>query len=128
MIPDFLASASFVSMPRGEKVPLGKWREVALSAAEVQRHVEAGGNLAIRVGRASGSLVDADLDCREAMELAPLYLPPTGAIFGRASKLYSHRLYRSPGGRPTPRSQTRPIAKCCWSFGPMAATAALICP
>ena len=50
-------------------------------------------NVAIRVGRLSGDLVDADLDCEEAIELAPLYLPPTGATFGRKAKPCSHWLY-----------------------------------
>jgi hypothetical protein len=52
-----------------------------------------GSNVAIRVGRQSGCLVDLDLDCEEAIELAPLYLPATDAIFGRASKPKSHYLY-----------------------------------
>jgi hypothetical protein len=67
-----------------------------LSAAEIQPHLAAGGNVAMRVGRASGGLVDMDLDSREAIELADLYLPPTGAEFGRPSKLRSHRLYIAP--------------------------------
>ena len=32
------------------------------------------GNLAIRLGQHSGNLVDGDLDCEEAIDLAPLYL------------------------------------------------------
>jgi hypothetical protein len=55
------------------------------------------GNLAIRLGRYSGNLVDGDLDCEEAIELAPLYLPPTGAVFGRRSKPRAHWLYVSAG-------------------------------
>src|SRR5262249_734827 len=42
-------------------------------------------------------LVDIDLDCGEALMLADTYLPPTEAIFGRASKPRSHRLYIAPG-------------------------------
>jgi hypothetical protein len=38
-------------------------------------------------------LVDIDLDCDEAIDLAPRFLPDTGAIFGRKSKLRSHLLY-----------------------------------
>jgi hypothetical protein len=55
------------------------------------------GNLAIRLGQHSGNLVDGDLDCEEAIDLAPLYLPPTGAIFGRKSKPCAHWLYVSSG-------------------------------
>jgi hypothetical protein len=56
-----------------------------------------GGNVAIRVGRHSGNLADCDLDCEEAIELAPLYLPETNAIFGRKSKPRSHYLYLAAG-------------------------------
>lgn len=38
-------------------------------------------------------LVDIDLDSTEAVELAPYFLPRTEAIFGRASKRYSHWMY-----------------------------------
>ena len=42
-------------------------------------------------------VTDVDLDCSEALALADIYLPPTGAEFGRASKPRSHRLFLSPG-------------------------------
>jgi|SRR5215471_16982880 len=47
--------------------------------------------------RLSAGLVDVDLDCEEAIELAPLYLPETGAIFGRKSAPKSHWLYIADG-------------------------------
>jgi hypothetical protein len=68
-----------------------------MSPEEVQQHLARQGNIAIRLGPASGDLVDADLDCTEAMTLADLYLPQTGAVFGRPSKPRSHRLYRARG-------------------------------
>ncbi|MGA8756454.1 MAG: PriCT-2 domain-containing protein [Stellaceae bacterium] len=55
------------------------------------------GNLAVRAGKASNGLVDIDLDCTEALALAPIYLPPTRAIFGRPGKRGSHLLYYAPG-------------------------------
>jgi hypothetical protein len=55
------------------------------------------GNVAIRVGKQSDGLVDADLDCEEAIALAPLYLPVTGARFGRPSKPLSHWFYIAQG-------------------------------
>jgi len=54
-----------------------------------------GDNVGIKLGDASGGLVDVDLDCAEAVQLASLFLPPT-ATFGRASKPRSHWLYRAP--------------------------------
>ena len=41
----------------------------------------------------SAGLTDTDLDCIEAVVLAPYFLPKTGAIYGRPGKKRSHRLY-----------------------------------
>lgn len=38
--------------------------------------------------------VDVDVDCDEALFFAERFLPPTPAVFGRASKKRSHYLYR----------------------------------
>ena len=56
-------------------------------------------NIGVILGPRSGDLVDVDLDTIEATELADLYLPRSSAVFGRASKLRSHRLYIAPGAR-----------------------------
>jgi hypothetical protein len=50
-------------------------------------------NIGVILGKASGGLTDIDLDCREAIAIAPYLLPPTPALFGRASRRGSHRLY-----------------------------------
>lgn len=50
-------------------------------------------NIGIILGEPSGWLVDVDLDCPEAIELADQYLPPTPAITGRPSAPRSHRWY-----------------------------------
>jgi Primase C terminal 2 (PriCT-2)/Bifunctional DNA primase/polymerase, N-terminal len=97
MIPSELANAVFIPIPANAKAPRCKWRDLRLTIDEAHRHLASGGNIAIRVGRASGDVVDADLDCAEAIALASQYLPKTQAIFGRASKPRSHWLYRSPG-------------------------------
>ncbi len=97
-LPPALDGAQLVPVPPGEKAARSKgWPQIRLLPAETQEHLASGGNVAMRLGRASGDLVDADLDCIEAMALAPIYLPATGATFGRPSKPSSHRLYRSPG-------------------------------
>lgn len=49
-------------------------------------------NVGVVLGDVSGGLVDIDLDCPEAVELADTFLPPTRE-FGRASSLRSHRIY-----------------------------------
>lgn len=97
MIPPALAGGAFVPVPRDEKMPHCKWGDIRLSAADAEQRIAQGDNIALRVGSNSGGIVDCDLDCDEAVALADLYLPPTAAEFGRASKLRSHRLYRSPG-------------------------------
>jgi len=73
------------------------WATFTADEADLPRRFGGVGNVGVRLGRASGGLVDVDLDCPEAIELADTYLPVTGAEFGRASKLRSHRLYVAPG-------------------------------
>jgi Primase C terminal 2 (PriCT-2)/Bifunctional DNA primase/polymerase, N-terminal len=87
----------FAIVPPDEKGPDRKgWPDHRPSVEEVRRHLAAGGNIGVRLGPASGELVDIDLDCTEALALADLYLPATQAEFGRASKLRSHRLFIAP--------------------------------
>ncbi len=52
-------------------------------------------NVGVVLGPTSNGLTDVDLDCSEAIELAPQVLQPTAAIFGRQSAPASHWLYRS---------------------------------
>ncbi|MEQ8785113.1 MAG: bifunctional DNA primase/polymerase [Pirellulaceae bacterium] len=67
-------------------------------------------NIGILLGEPSGWLVDIDLDCPDAVELADQFLPPTGAVTGRPSAPRSHRWYVADGLRtkqhrdPTDRS------------------------
>jgi hypothetical protein len=81
-------------IPAGEKGPRDKgWPDLKPTAAELDRHISRGGNIGVRLGASSGRLVDADLDCPEALRLQDIYLPATNAVFGRPSKPRSHRLY-----------------------------------
>src|SRR5437870_2719190 len=43
-------------------------------------------NVGVLLGTPSGDLVDIDFDCKEAVLLAPHFLPHTGARFGRPSR------------------------------------------
>jgi len=54
-------------------------------------------NVGLKTGSRSRHIADVDLDCPEAIELASIYLPETGAIFGRPSKPRSHWLYVAVG-------------------------------
>jgi hypothetical protein len=81
-------------VPANDKGPRERdWDKRDSSLAEAERHLAAGGNVGVILGPQSGETADIDLDCPEALALAPLYLPATGAIFGRQSKPMSHRLY-----------------------------------
>ena len=79
-----------IAVPAGRKGPIdAAWQTRDYSDAELRR-----GNVGVLL---DGGLVDIDLDCAEALILADLYLPPTDAEFGRASKPRSHRLYIARG-------------------------------
>jgi hypothetical protein len=89
---------SIVPIPRGQKKPaMPGWQNFSAAIEDIPRLFGDGENVAVRLGPRSGELVDIDLDCAEALPLADLYLPATGAEFGRASKARSHRLYIAPG-------------------------------
>jgi len=89
---------SIVPIPRGQKKPvMPGWQNFGAMAEDVPRLFGKGENVAVRLGARSGDLVDIDLDCREALELADLYLPAAHAEFGRPSKPRSHRLFIAPG-------------------------------
>lgn len=59
-------------------------------------------NVGILLGTPSGNLIDVDLDCAEARDLADLLLPDTGWVFGRESARRAHYLYKV--DRPVRRS------------------------
>ena len=50
-------------------------------------------NVGVQMGAVSNGLTDVDLDCAEAIALAPRFLPSTPAVFGRQGKPKSHYLY-----------------------------------
>jgi hypothetical protein len=86
-----------VPLPAGEKGPkIPGWQTLALGLDDLPRYFGADGNVGVIL---TSGLVDADLDCSEAIALAGTYLPETGAEFGRASKLRSHRLYIAPDAK-----------------------------
>src|SRR5262245_1433976 len=87
---------SLVPVPLGEKGPrIRDWQHMRIDTPELAAQkftfpMNIGGIL----GPASGGRVDVDLDCEEACRLADSFLPITHSVFGRASKLRSHRIYR----------------------------------
>lgn len=86
-----------VSIPTGEKRPLTKgWQNLRLTTDDVD-YVFGGKNqnIGLILGESSGWLVDVDLDCEEAVRLAPEYLPATEAVTGRTGQPGRHWWYIS---------------------------------
>jgi AAA domain/Bifunctional DNA primase/polymerase, N-terminal len=84
-----------VPIPLASKVPRGDdWQQRIIDAATAQQFFNGGAqNIGVMLGPTSHGLTDIDLDCAEAIAIAPYVLPVTGAIFGRAGKRASHWLY-----------------------------------
>jgi Bifunctional DNA primase/polymerase, N-terminal len=81
-----------IPVSRKTKKPIGReWQKRAFDPAQFDNAQ----NIAIQLGAVSCGLVDVDLDSMLAIGLAPEFLPPTDAIFGRRSKPCSHQLYLS---------------------------------
>jgi hypothetical protein len=93
-----------VPIPFGEKAPvLKEWQKLRLKKENARDYFVPTMNVGILLGEASKGLIDIDLDCADALFLAPEFLPKTEAIFGRASKSRSHWLYRVSGSIDTLR-------------------------
>jgi hypothetical protein len=79
---------------RKKKPTLDEWQKLELTEATLPKYFNAKQqNVGVQLGPRSKGLTDIDLDCAEAIALAPRYLPRTNSCFGRASKQYSHFLY-----------------------------------
>lgn len=83
--------------PRSKSPVRNDWPNVRIETDNIKSHFSTKDNVGIILGEPSGWLVDVDLDCSEAIELADSYLPPTSAITGRASAPRSHRWYIATG-------------------------------
>jgi len=77
-----------------EKTPfIRAWQDLRLGESDLPQWFGGTNNIGIILGGPSGWLVDVDLDCDEAVELADRFLPATPAITGRPSRPNSHRWY-----------------------------------
>lgn len=82
----------------GTKCPSEKgWQQTRPTETELVNIFKVPCNIGLLLGAPSNGLVDVDLDCREARELADKYLLSTPSITGRASAPRSHRWYYAPG-------------------------------
>ena len=89
------AGISPIPVPACEKKPnLAQWQNLRVTEANVEQYFNGKDqNIGGLLGEPSNGLIDIDLDCEEAIKLAPAFLPPT-ATFGRASSKRSHWLFR----------------------------------
>ncbi len=83
-----------VPIPAGNKgCRLKGWQNLRLTEADLPSAFCSDSNIGLILGEPSGWLVDVDLDCDEAVELAEQFLPPTPAITGREGRPRSHWWY-----------------------------------
>ena len=66
---------------------ISNWPALRIKEADAPRFFARVCNIGIILGEASNGLVDLDLDCPEANELAPKHLPRTSTRFGRIYQL-----------------------------------------
>jgi hypothetical protein len=94
-----------VPVKPGKKNPdITGWPSLVITAENAHQYFNGADlNVGAIWGPRSGNRCDVDLDCPEAIKLAPYFLPPTGSIYGRASKRRSHYLYivDDPGTKAT---------------------------
>ena len=94
-----------VPIPWKEKRPITRdWQLTEITQANLNEHFPSPSNIGVQFGPVSNGLVDVDCDCDEARALAPVFLPDTGAVFGRRSAPQSHWLYYSDLWETTPRA------------------------
>lgn len=92
------AARGWVAIPLGvrEKRPLlASWPSLRPTAEELPGLFGRHSNVGIHLG--PSGVVDVDLDCPEAVRMAPALLPSTPLRFGRDGAPASHWLYRCPG-------------------------------
>lgn len=91
---EYYLGVGWVPIPVGyrAKAPIRDgWQETTTATVDLG-DFEGRGNIGVVLGINSGGLVDVDLDCPEAVAMAPLFLPGT-AVFGRPGNPRSHWLY-----------------------------------
>jgi putative DNA primase/helicase len=72
------------------------WQKIRMRPEDIDRYFPGEPlNIGVHLGEASSGLVDVDLDDDDAVQFASAFLPQSNAVFGRASRRGSHRLYRS---------------------------------
>jgi putative DNA primase/helicase len=84
-----------IPIPYRAKKPVDdRWHERRIDASNVEQYFNGvPQNIGVQMGPQSNCLTDVDLDCKEALAVAPFLLPTSAAMFGRQSKRCSHLLF-----------------------------------
>jgi hypothetical protein len=84
-----------IPVPSRSKDPSNRkgWQNERWTVADVPQQFPADSNIGLLLGAVSNGLVDLDLDCPEAITLAPMMVPATGFKSGHKSAPLSHYWY-----------------------------------
>jgi hypothetical protein len=78
-----------------EKIPkINDWNNFQCAVEDVEHHFTDSDNIGLKLGQQNGGLVDIDLDCNEAVQLAPYFLPKTEMVSGHHTRPRSHWWYQ----------------------------------
>ena len=90
-----------IPIPHQSKNPnLSGWQSLKFIESELPKYFNGKPqNVGVALGTKSNGLTDIDLDSPEAVNIADFFLPDTQAVFGRAGKMRSHRLYYCESGK-----------------------------
>ena len=88
-------NTAYVALHPQRKEPIGTgWQNKPISAERaLDQHKNLRHNIGLINGEVSG-IVDVDLDCGEATQLAPVLLPQPIAMFGHGGNNRGHWLFR----------------------------------
>ena len=97
---------AFVSLKQNSKQPVGNaWQENPISPEFVHHEFKTRGNNVGLINGDTSGIVDVDLDCGEAKQLASLLLPKGLATFEHSGNDRGHILYRVDNSGKTQRFQ-----------------------
>lgn len=86
-----------VPLLHGEKRAAVRWQNTTYKPSDFNPD----SNIAVKLGKPSGGLIDVDCDHTFAVQAAKALLPATGRVFGRSGKPESHYLFLCPDQRTT---------------------------
>jgi len=96
-----------VPLPPKSKKPELKWKDVEYDPQAEPGPFAGGAGVALKLGMQHGGLVDVDLDCNEARQLAPHFVPKTRCVYGRKSARASHWSFRTKSAVKTKKFQAK---------------------